>query len=119
VKTLALVLAALLPALAHADGEWTTQQKVIAAAGLTAAVIDYGQTRYIASKPYLHEYNPLMGRHPSNGRIALNFVALPVISYLIADNLTSEHRTVFLSAVAGVEIGLVGRNAYLGYGVKF
>jgi hypothetical protein len=103
---------------ARAD-DWTPQQKTIAAIGLTATVIDYGQTRYIASHPGLVEYSPLMGRHPSNGRIALNFIVLPAISYLIADNLSSEHRTVFLYAVTGIEIGMVGRNAYLGYGVKF
>jgi len=117
-KTLIAVALALSTFAAQAD-EWTTEQKTIAAVGMTATVIDYGQTRYIASKPYLHEYNPIMGRHPSNGRIAANFIIMPLLAYVIADNLSSEHRTMFLYTVSTIEVGMVGRNAYLGFGVKF
>lgn len=115
-----------LPLFAKAGDDWNTSQKMIGGAALAATFIDYGQTRWIA----IHcndrervncygEINPLLGRHPSVGRVNTYFAIVPALEFVIADNLSSEKRTVFLSAIAGLEIGITAHNAHVGYRISF
>lgn len=103
---------------AHAE-DWTTEQKVLSATLAAAVAADYGQTRSIAHRPGCWEYNPILGRHPSETRINVYFVAVPLLAYALLDNVSSEHRTIALRVLTSVEVAVVGRNAYLGYGMRF
>lgn len=117
-KTLLTLLLLCLGGAARAD-DWTTEQKAMGATLAAAIAVDYGQTRSIAHRPECWEYNPIMGRHPTETRINVYFVAAPLLAYALLDNVSSGHRTVALRVLAGVELAVVGRNAYLGYGMRF
>lgn len=113
-----MVILFLLPLFAHA--QWTPEQKTLAAMSMTALAVDYGQTRRIASEPQnWREYNPILGEHPSMKRVNTYFALVPLVSYLVLDNISSDHRTLALKLLAGMEIANVGRNQYLGIRVRF
>lgn len=82
-------------------------------------VVDYGQTRSIVGHPSLYEQNPLLGEHPTIGRVNRHFVLSALAAYLIADNLSSEHRTWFLRGLALVQVGIVAHNVSLGIRMDF
>lgn len=99
---------------------WTPEQKTLGAMYMTAHVIDWGQTRAIAKNPQRWvEMNPLIGPHPSLGRVNTYFALAPVIGYFALDALPSEHRTLALKVLTVMEITTVGRNHYIGIRVSF
>jgi hypothetical protein len=103
-----------------AQAQWTDEQKTLGAIALAATVIDYGQTRYIAKNTWTHhESNPMIGRYPSLGKVNQHFIILPIATYLILDNISSEHRTWALRALAVVEIGFIAHNYSLGLRTSF
>jgi hypothetical protein len=115
-KTL-LYLILLLPSICL--GQWTPEQKGLAAAALVVTAIDYGQTRTVAKDPRWHEENPLMGRHPSTRKVAAHFIAVPVLTYFVLDNISSENRSLALKVILAVEIGFVAHNYSLGVRASF
>lgn len=113
------ILLALLCSTAHAE-PWTAEQKSLAGVEAALLVADYGQTKTIATTQHRWvEYNPILGRHPSMGRVNAVFVLTPLIGYFALDALPSETRTWALRAITFVEAGVVGRNAYLGIHARF
>jgi hypothetical protein len=65
---IALLFSLCLPALA--DDSWPVEDKALLVASTAFLIADWGQTRTIAKKPHLvHEKNPILGRHPSVGRV--------------------------------------------------
>ena len=116
----ALVLILAFVACAARAQPWTLDQKQIGAVMLAAAVIDYGQTMTIArSRGYWHEYNPLIGYHPSQMRVNIYFAVVPAVAYLALDALPSDTRTTAMKILAITQLGFVGRNAYLGIGMRY
>ena len=108
-----------LASVCHAD-EWTTEQKTIAYTYAVAHVVDWGQTRTIAKNPQRwRELNPVLGRHPSVDRVNVYFLLAPVIGYVIADSLSSEHRTWALRAITAIQIVVVSNNIRAGIHVSF
>lgn len=100
-------------------GQWTTEQKYLAGVAYTAMVVDYGQTRSIVGHPTFYEQNPLLGEHPTMGRVNRHFALSALASYLIAENLPSEQRTWFLRGLALVQVGVVAHNVSLGIRMDF
>jgi hypothetical protein len=90
-------------------------EPLILAMALTAA--DWGQTRYISTHPSYYELNPILGRHPSLGRVngyfLLGEAMLPVARYALPD----KWGTRVMYATIAVEAGWVGKNARIG--IKF
>jgi hypothetical protein len=104
--------------LCHA--QWTSEQKTLAGVALVATAIDYGQTRFIAKNTWTqHETNPFMARYPSMGSVNTHFIVLPIATYLILDNISSENRTWALRVISAVEIGFVAHNYSLGIKTSF
>lgn len=99
--------------------QWTEEQKILAAVSMAAMVIDYGQTRSIVGHPTFYEQNPLLGEHPTMGRVNRHFALSALASYLIADALPSEQRTWFLRGLALVQVGVVAHNVSLGVKMDF
>lgn len=59
-----------------------SKEQVIAASALLAA--DWLQTRYIARHPdQFFEHNPLLGRHPSIGRVNTHFLGAFLLGYTL------------------------------------
>ena len=116
-----LALAALLAVTinAQAADDWSTTDKALAASAMTAYALDWAQTRDIANHPDLYETNPLLGRHPSNGKINIHFIGTGLITLGIAHVLPSTYRKLFLTGVVVVEARFISHNAHLGLKVRF
>lgn len=117
VLLLALCLGMARPALAQ---DWDKTDLTLGAVALTATVIDWGQTRYIAKHPQLfHEKNPILGLHPSVGRVNTYFTGAIVGGAVVAHLLPGQYRKWFLGGVAVLEIGVTAHNRHIGIGVSF
>lgn len=110
---------------AKAD-DWNTTDKLLGGVALAATAIDFGQTRWISEHCNAQERidchgedNPLIGKHPSMGRVNAYFTVVPIAAFIIADNISSEHRLVFLSIAAGIEVAVTAHNAHVGYHMAF
>jgi hypothetical protein len=106
--------------------QWDQTDKVLATVTLTATLLDWGQTRYIAKHPQpdpnrdpYHEKNPILGKHPSTAKVDRYFVGAIAIGGLIAHHLPSRQRKYFLGGVAVVEICVAARNRSIGIGFSF
>lgn len=118
-----LLILALFSVTASAADDWTTTDTVLTAAVVTAEVLDWSQTRYIAkhpgyppSDPY-REHNAFMGSHPTVGRVDLYFVGEIAAGAGLLYVLNPTQRRVLLGAKLGLELVLVGRNRRIG--IKF
>jgi len=84
---------------------------LVLALGLWTA--DYGQTRSIPSHPQFYETNPIIGKHPNEGRIntyfALGYAVIPFLHYQLGNKYTF--------VVVAMEANTVRHNAKLG--IKF
>lgn len=99
--------------------EMTNDESLLTAT--TAAVaIDWLQTRQIAKNPdRWYETNPLLGRHPSVGRVNSHFLSglfLVYFSYYFLDS--AEYRWL-LGSILAVEVMMIGNNLRLGINVRY
>jgi len=104
---------------AHSES-WTVEQKILSATYMATHVIDWGQTREIAKHPKESgpEYNPLLGSEPSPGKVNAYFLLTPVLWYYALDNIP-QYRTVALTVLNLVQIGVVAHNYHVGIKVSF
>ena len=80
------------------------------AVGSTALILaDWSQTLTIARDPCYCEGNPLLGRHPSVGRVNTYF-GLVTVANLAALALPKTPRRVWYGAVIVIELVAVARN---------
>ncbi len=89
------------------------------AAFAALTVMDWQQTHDIARHPGMFELNPLLGRHPSAGRIDRYFAASLLAHVALARILAPQYRVTFQRATIVAEAVVVGRNTYLGLRVQF
>ena len=123
-KTLFLLLLILC---GSAQAQWTSEQKTLAAVASVALVIDYGQTKSIATKDIYREgvlmrnveHNPMLPRHPDMKDVNRHFILTPIIAYAVLDNISSENRTIALRVLTVVQIGIVAHNYSIGIRMKF
>ena len=105
---------------AQAADPWDTTDKVLGATVLTATMMDWSQTRYIARHPYeYHELNPTLPSHPSVGQVDAHFAGGILIGAAIANWLPSDYRKWFLGSMAVIEIGTVAHNHSIGIQMRF
>lgn len=109
------------PALA---GEWTKADTYREVTYLALHVADWGQTLEIADHPEKwHEYNPVLGSHPSRGDVNAYFIATgllhPVISYGLRKYAPDGWVQAWQYVTIGIEIGAVANNASIGIGFGF
>jgi len=117
-----LLLALLLFAsAAHADDDWTRQDTYRQAALTTLLVVDWAQTRYIVKNPNEQdgESNPVLGSHPSTGRVnnyfAASIAAHAAISIILPPTLRHGWQYVWI----GAEVNQLARNYRLGVRMNF
>lgn len=121
----AIIVAALLFLFFAASPVWATDSWdrtdiMLGAVALTATVVDWGQTRYIAKHPdQFRERNSSLGEHPGTGRIDTYFAGVMVGSAVIAHILPSHYRKWFLGSLAVLEIGVTMHNRNIGIKVSF
>lgn len=103
-----------------AGDAWSEDQLRMGAALAAVTVVDWAQTRYIADNPdRFHETNPIMGRHPSIGRVDRYFATSILVGAVVLDALPSAYRDYALKAGLVLEVLVVSNNARIGVGVKF
>jgi len=83
-------------------------------------LVDWGQTLNIAKEPTLyHEINPLMGKHPSVGKVN-TYMCLSALTHLgVSALLPKEYRIYWQWISIGVTSGLIIHNYNIGLKVRF
>jgi hypothetical protein len=107
----------LLPAGARA--EWTAADTHWQTAYLALHIVDWGQSRYIASHPELEEYNAILGRSPSVAAVDRYFAAAAIAHTAISYALPAEYRRWWQCLTIGLEMGITANNYRAGIQLKF
>jgi hypothetical protein len=116
----ALFALALLHCTFAVAADWSKQDKVLFSASSALLVADWAQTRHIAKNPQLfYEKNPILGEHPSLGRVNTYFATVLVANYFITDALSPKWRTAYQAGLIGVELVVIGNNKRLGIKMDF
>jgi len=89
-----------------------------------AAFADMLTTLDISRHPNLVEENPLMGQHPSDGKVLGYFAATGVLHYLVTRELVRENVPAPIVQTwealgIGLEVGLVAHNYSIGLRARF
>ena len=81
---------------------------------------DWAQTRTIAKNPQEHsELNPILGEHPSTGKVNNYFLATGLGHIALAHVLGSDWRKYFQYGTIGLEAVVTQRNKQRGIGMTF
>lgn len=108
-----------LPELITVD-EWTDDDTRREAVYIALHIMDWAQTRTIARNPdRWNEVNPILGEHPSVGRVDAYFAVMALSHMAVSDVLPTEYRDTWQYLSIGFEAGFVGHNLSLGIGVWF
>ena len=101
----------------HTD-PWTTQDKILQAAYLTAHTLDYLQTRN-ADWDRFYETNPILGRAPSTQSVDIYFLSTALLHPLITHLLPQSWRKYWLGSTLLFETSVVCHNFHIGMGINF
>lgn len=80
---------------------------------------DYRQTHYIAKHPEYHEINPVLGEHPSVGRVNAYFLAGAAIKNGVFFALPKKYRIPFGLGMTAISTGFVIHNNSIGIKINF
>lgn len=113
-----MILFLVLASPAHAD--WTKKDTVYQLTYTVLHLIDWGQTLDIARNPDdFYEMNPILGEHPSVGRVnTYNIVSL-ITHTAISYYLPPKYRRWWQVSAIGVKVILVSHNNNIGVKVSF
>ena len=108
------------PSNSFAFDEWSKRDYILQATWTVLHIVDWGQTLDIAKNPQqYHENNPILGGHPSVGRVNSYMAAGLIINPLIVHVLPSKWRPYFQGLSIGVTTGCVVNNYRVGLHVNF
>jgi hypothetical protein len=83
-------------------------------------ITDFGQTKYASEHPNLYyETNPILGKHPSVGKVELYFASWIVADALVSYALPKPWRTLWQLGTIGVEVAVIQNNYRLKVGWSF
>ena len=81
---------------------------------------DWKQTRQIARQPdRYYERNPILGKHPSVGRVDTYMVASGVLHWIISAKLSPKWREQFQLVSISMQANVVQQNYEIGLGLRF
>ena len=111
-----LILLCLLSTPAYAWTEADTRRQLVYT---TLHVIDWGQTRYIATHDKFYETNPILGKYPStqdvDGYFAATLAGHTLVSYLLPPKYRKWWQIIWI----GAEFKTVAGNYSAGISVHF
>lgn len=122
------------PAPAHAQEAWDRGDAALGAAALTATLIDWGQTRYLAKHPCANAgggttcpdpYREVgwarhfIGERPTSGQVDAYFIGVIVAGTLTAHYLPGAYRKWFLGGITLVQLNVISKNKSIGLKVEF
>ena len=93
---------------------WEKQDTVLQATYTALHILDWAQTREIERNQAYHELNPILGRHPSEGRINTYFASTLLGHTLVSVLLPKPYRTWWQCVTIGIEAGVTGSNYIIG-----
>jgi len=94
---------------------WTKGDVVREGVWMGLHLVDWKQTRTVAKNPHkYHETNPIMGKHPSVGRVDTYMGAWVILHPVITHVLPEKHRKVWQYISIGVTGGAVVNNICVG-----
>lgn len=101
--------------------EWTKFNTVAQTTYTALHVVDWMQTRQIAKNPdkYTEGVNPILGEHPSVGRVDAWFVAAGLANFGISYALPHPYREMWQVGSSGVEIQMFMMNKAAGIAIKW
>jgi hypothetical protein len=115
----AIVLCLALLALPAQAREWTDEELRWGAALAVTRLVDWGQTRYIASHPReFREANPFIGSHPSMGDVNRHFILSSALMFGLTHYLP-QHRRTLLRVWVAIGVGTNVHNAAIGVRISF
>ncbi|HUG79505.1 MAG TPA: hypothetical protein VML57_18645 [Burkholderiales bacterium] len=83
-------------------------------------IADWRQTRQIARAPDRYfERNPILGKHPSVGRVDTYMLTAGVLHWVIAANLSPKWRERFQLISFSIQANVVQQNYAIGLAVDF
>ena len=85
---------------------------------LALQTADWMQTRQIAKDPAYYEYNPILGNHPSMGKVNRYFAAIEAGTVALNLTLPKEYAHGLNLASIGFETAVVGHNLHIGLRIK-
>ena len=100
--------------------DWSDDEKLWAVASTVVTVADWATTRDLTRRynQGYYEHNPILGKHPSTGRVDAYFgITIPVV-LLIANEL-DEYRKPWLMSITAIEAVMVGNNLHIGLKMQF
>jgi len=119
VRLLLIILSSFLVGCATTD-KWSTTERTKEAAWLILHAVDWRQTAYAMDRPDKYEeLNPILGKHPSEGRLNLFILTTTIGHILITNYIPKEHRSVWQNISIGFKLGAVSNNFYVGAKIKW
>lgn len=114
-KTLILIILLFFPLQANAFDKWTKTDTGLQVTYGVLHIIDWGQTLDIARNPdKFYEMNPLLGKHPSIGKVNTYFIGTLIGHTAIAYILPSKYRRIWQIVWIGIEGKTVVNNFSIG-----
>ena len=120
-KMLLGIILILLSLHVHAGSqEWTTEEQLWGATTGVLLLGDWATTNNMTHRynENYHEYNPLLGKHPTANTVNLYFLTVTPIVFLAADSF-GAYRKEILQATSAVELIMVGNNLRIGLHFQF
>ena len=103
----------------HAD-EWTSTNSKQEIGFQTLLALDWIQTRHcLLDMPGCYEQNPLLGKHPSQEKLAIAVIATSLSHVYVAHLLPQVWRDRFQKASIGIEAIVFARHLAFGIAIKF
>lgn len=101
-------------------GDWSSADSARQWTYTALHIADWGQTLDIVGRPdEYHETNPLLGEHPSRGKVNRYMATTLAAHWLIASWLPAKPRRAFQYVTLTVEAGMVAHNYRLGVRFNF
>lgn len=118
-KYLMIAFILMLSSQAQAFDEWDKTEIGMEIVYVGLHLVDWGQTLDIENHPGLYETNPILGKHPSRGKINAMFFTGLVLQPIIAHALPHKWRKAWIGSGIMLEAGCVGNNIHVGIGASF
>lgn len=115
-----LLIISILLLTACAHDPWTKAEKAKETAWLALHAVDHKQTQYAMDRPNEYkELNPILGKHPSKGRINTFMLTTAIGHFLITNYIPKEHRAFWQNFTLGTKAAVVGWNFHVGARIEF
>ena len=115
-----MLMILMLPVAGFTADDWNKEEISKEVAWMVLHAVDWRQTAYAMDRPdEYEELNPILGNHPSEGRLNMFMLTTALGHYLITKYIPKEHRSVWQNISIGFKLGTVSSNYYVGARIKW